>query len=140
MTSIKVLYLIILLKFIISRGKRKKRLLMGKACWEGEQHCIMRNSLSCLPDSFILKSKILKALPLLQDYVNSSDKVSKEVLYELSYCYYKENRLDDAIAGFKQLSNERDSMGQNSMYLLGDLYLRTGQKVNARKRFSILCL
>ncbi|MEO5647708.1 MAG: tetratricopeptide repeat protein, partial [Chitinophagaceae bacterium] len=77
-----------------------------------------------------------KALPLLEAYVNSSDKVSKEVMYELSYCYYKANQLTKAIAGFKQLSNEKDSLGQNSMYLLGDCYLQTGQKANARVAFQ----
>lgn len=77
-----------------------------------------------------------KALPLLEAYVNSTPKVSKEVLYELSFCYYIAGNTDKAIEGFKQLSNERDSMGQNSMYLLGDLYLKTGQKANARTAFQ----
>ncbi len=77
-----------------------------------------------------------KALPLLEAYVNSSDKVSKEVLYELSFCYYTAGNTQKAIDGFKQLSNERDSMGQNSMYLLGDLYLKTDQKENARNAFQ----
>ncbi|MEO6328129.1 MAG: tetratricopeptide repeat protein [Ginsengibacter sp.] len=81
------------------------------------------------------KRDFAKALPLLEEYVNTSDKVSKDVLYELSYCYYETNRVDKAIEGFKQLSNEKDSLGQNSMYLLGDLYLRTNQKVNARNAF-----
>ena len=82
------------------------------------------------------KQDYKKALPLLEDYVNNTPKVSKEVLYELSYAYYKENNLEKAINGFKQLSNERDSMGQNSMYILGDLYLKTGQKANARNAFQ----
>jgi tetratricopeptide (TPR) repeat protein len=77
-----------------------------------------------------------KAKPLLEDYVNNSTKVTKEVLYELSFCYYKANEYDKAISGFKQLSSERDSMGQNSMYLLGDLFLRTNQKANARTAFQ----
>lgn len=82
------------------------------------------------------KKEFAKALPLLEAYVNSSSKVSKEVMYELSYCYYVANKVDKAIEGFKQLSNEHDSLGQNSMYLLGDLYLRTNQKVNARNAFK----
>ncbi len=82
------------------------------------------------------KKNYTKALPLLEAYVNSSDKVSKEILYELSYCYYEAGQLDKAINGFKQLSNEKDSMGQNSMYLLGDCYLRTNQKSNARNAFQ----
>ncbi len=77
-----------------------------------------------------------KALPLLEYYVQNSDKVTKEDLYELSYCYYEDNQLSKAIDGFKQLSDERDSLGQNSMYLLGDCYLRTNQKANARTAFQ----
>ncbi len=82
------------------------------------------------------KKNYQKALPLLEAYVNISDKVTKEIMYELSYCYYDANKLDKAIAGFKQLSTEKDSMGQNSMYLLGDCYLRTNQKANARNAFQ----
>lgn len=82
------------------------------------------------------RKEFAKALPLLEAYVNSSEKVSKEVMYELSYCYYDANKVEKAIEGFKQLSNEQDSLGQNSMYLLGDLYLRTNQKVNARNAFK----
>lgn len=82
------------------------------------------------------KKNYQRALPLLEAYVNNSDKVTKEIMYELSYCYYDANRLDKAIEGFKQLSTEKDSMGQNSMYLLGDCYLRTNQKANARNAFQ----
>lgn len=81
------------------------------------------------------KKQFAKALPFLESYVKNSDKVSKEVMYELSYCYYDANAVEKAIEGFKQLSNEKDSLGQNSMYLLGDLYLRTNQKANARNAF-----
>ncbi len=82
------------------------------------------------------KKNFQKAMPLLQDYVNQSDKVSKEVIYELSYCNYEAGQWRKAIDGFKQLSNEKDSMGQNSMYLLGDCYLKIGEKANARNAFQ----
>jgi len=82
------------------------------------------------------KKNYQKALPLLESYTANSDKVTKEIMYELSYCYYDANKLDKAIEGFKQLSTEKDSMGQNSMYLLGDCYLRTNQKANARNAFQ----
>jgi tetratricopeptide (TPR) repeat protein len=82
------------------------------------------------------KKDFAKAMPLIEEYVNSSDKVTREVLYELSFCYYQANQLPKAIEGFKQLSNEKDSLGQNSMYLLGDCYLRTNQKANARAAFQ----
>jgi TolA-binding protein len=75
------------------------------------------------------------ALPYLEDYVSRSKKVRREDLYELSYCYYQANQLTKAIDGFKQLSGKDDSLSQHSMYLLGDAYLKTGQKTNARNAF-----
>ena len=75
------------------------------------------------------------ALPYLQDYVTRSKKVRREDLYELSYCYYQANQLNKAIEGFKKLSGKDDSLSQHSMYLLGDAYLKTGQKTNARNAF-----
>jgi tetratricopeptide (TPR) repeat protein len=81
------------------------------------------------------KQEFAKALPFLEQYVNSSKKVSREDLYELSYCYYQTKDWNKAISGFKQLGGSADSMSQNAMYLLGDAYLRTGQKANARNAF-----
>lgn len=75
------------------------------------------------------------ALPYLEDYVSRSQKVRREDLYELSYCYYQANQYPKAIEGFKQLSGKDDSLSQHSMYLLGDAYLKTGQKTNARNAF-----
>ena len=82
------------------------------------------------------KKNYAKSMPLLEQYVKNSKKVSKEDLYELSYSYYETKQLTKAIEGFKQLSNEQDSLGQNSMYLLADCYLRTNQKANARTAFQ----
>src|SRR6218665_495616 len=76
-----------------------------------------------------------KALPYLEDYVKRSEKVRREDLYELSYCYYQVNQLSKAIDGFKQLSGKQDTLSQHAMYLLGDAYLKTGQKTNARNAF-----
>ena len=81
------------------------------------------------------KQDFTRALPYLEQYVNHSKKVSREDLYELSYCYYQTKDWNKAIAGFKQLGGKEDSLAQNSMYLLGDAYLRTGQKGNARNAF-----
>jgi TolA-binding protein len=81
------------------------------------------------------KKNYEKALPYLEQYVNKSDKVRREDLYELAYCYYQTNQLTKAITGFKELGGKEDSLAQNSMYLLADAYLKTGQKQNARNAF-----
>jgi tetratricopeptide (TPR) repeat protein len=118
------------------QGKKDEALHYGEEAL-GSRNLYYKKDLNLLIGQiYFEKRNFAKALPLLEEYVNSSDKVTKEVLYELSYCYYEANQVDKAIEGFKQLSNEKDSLGQNSMYLLGDLYLRTNQKVNARNAFQ----
>jgi len=81
-----------------------------------------------------------KALPYLEQYVKQSKKVSRQDLYELSYCYYQTKNWNKAIEGFKQLGGKEDSLAQNAMYLLGDAYLKTGQKANARNAFLFCSL
>ncbi|HVY76771.1 MAG TPA: tetratricopeptide repeat protein [Puia sp.] len=76
-----------------------------------------------------------KALPYLEAYVAKSKKVSRQDMFELSYCYYQLKNYPKAIEGFKQLGGVEDSLAQNAMYLLGDSYLKTGQKANARNAF-----
>jgi TolA-binding protein len=81
------------------------------------------------------RKQYARALPLFESFAAKNDKISKEILYELSFCYYKSNQSQNAIKGFRELSNEKDSMGQNSMYILGELYLKAGDKSNARSAF-----
>lgn len=119
------------------QGNKDQALSYGQSVLDRQKDFYYEKQLKLLIGQLYFERKdYAKALPLLEDYVNHSDKVTKEVLYELSYCYYMQNQPYKAIEGFKQLSNERDSMGQNSMYLLGGLYLKTNQKANARNAFQ----
>lgn len=90
--------------------------------------------------AYFERAEFEKAIPHLEAYINSSSKVKREDLYELSYSYYQAGRLTEAIEGFKQLSGKEDSLSQNAMYLLGDAYLKTGQKTNARNAFLFCSL
>lgn len=85
--------------------------------------------------AYFEKKEYAKALPYLEDYVGRSKKVRREELYELSYSCYQAKNYNKAIEGFKQLSGREDSLSQHAMYLLGDAYLKTGQKSNARNAF-----
>lgn len=86
--------------------------------------------------AFFEKREYAKALPYLENFVNKSKKVSRETLYELAYCYYQTNDLRNAVENLKQLSGGEDSLSQNAMYILGDAYLKLGDKANARNAFS----
>lgn len=81
------------------------------------------------------KKEYAKALPYLEYYVNKSEKVRREDLYQLAFSYYSAKNWEKCIEGFKQLGGKEDSLAQNSMYLLADAYLKTNQKANARNAF-----
>lgn len=83
------------------------------------------------------QKKYKEALPYLEYYYNNSEKVRKEELYELAYTYYKLEKWNDAIEKFQPLSDAQDTLGQTSMYLLGDCYLKTNDKKGARNAFGI---
>lgn len=88
-----------------------------------------------LGHAYFEKKQYAKALPYLEEFVTKSKKVRREDLYELSYSHYQANNYTKAIDGFKQLSGKEDSLSQHAMYLLGDAYLKTGQRSNARNAF-----
>ncbi len=88
-----------------------------------------------LGHAYFEKKDYAKAAPYLTDYVARSKKVRREDVYELSYSYYQGGDYNRAIEGFKQLSGKEDSLSQHAMYLLGDSYLKTGQRANARNAF-----
>lgn len=82
------------------------------------------------------KQAFANALPYLEKFVAGKEKVKREDLYELSYCYYNAKNWPKSIEGFKQLGGAEDSLAQNSMYLLADAYLKTDDKANARTAFQ----
>lgn len=86
------------------------------------------------------KKQYARALPYLETYVKQSQKVKREDIYELSYCYYEAKQWQKAIPGFKELGGKEDSLAQNSMYLLADAYLKTNDKPGARSAFLFCSL
>lgn len=89
-----------------------------------------------LGHAYFEKNEYLKAQTYLEEYVKRSEKVSREDVYELSYSYYSNRQYAKAIEGFRQLSGSTDSLSQSAMYMLGDAYLKTGDRENARNAFA----
>jgi len=86
--------------------------------------------------AYFEKQEYEKALPYFTAYLSGAKKISKTVLYEIGFCQYKAKHYDDAIASLKQLNISNDSLGQNAMYILGDCYLQTNRKNEARLAFE----
>ncbi|MFM7838276.1 MAG: tetratricopeptide repeat protein, partial [Chitinophagaceae bacterium] len=84
---------------------------------------------------YYLQQQFEKALPFLEQFAAKTPRRSRADIFELAYCQYKTGRVNPAIEGFRQLSGKEDSLAQQAMYVLGDLYLKKGEKENARNAF-----
>jgi tetratricopeptide (TPR) repeat protein len=118
------------------QGKKEEAIKYGVKTLAGGDLYYEKEMKLLIGQIYFEEKDFVHALPLMEYYITNSDKVRKEDLYELSYCYFQTNNLQKAVNGFAQLSGEKDTLGQNSMYLLGDCYLRLNQKENARNAFQ----
>jgi len=119
-------------------GKRKEALEQVFALTKGKEKNYYDNELHLLAAQILFEEKRYgDALPYFEHYYDNVDKIRKEELYEMAYSYYRVEEWKNAIDKFKPLSGSDDSLGQTAMYLLGDSYLKTGNKTNARNAFSI---
>lgn len=120
-----------------AQGKKDDALAYGESALQSGLDFQYANQLKLLLGQLYFEKKdFARALPYLQAYADNAPSITKEVLYELSYAQYMQGQLDAAILGLRQLSSEKDEMGQNSMYILGDIYLKKGDKANARNAFQ----
>ena len=122
------------------KGDKDKALEYGeKALQKGGQYYDLQMR-QIVGHIYFEKKNFAKALPYIEQYVTKTQKVSREDLYELSYCYYQAKDYRKAVNGFKEIGGKQDSLAQNSMYLLADSYLKIGQKPSARSAFLFCAL
>ncbi len=103
--------------------------LKDKIYYDNELHLL---AAQCLFE----EARFEDALAYFEYFYDHTDKIRKEDLYEMAYSYYKVKEWNNAIEKFKPLSNAHDSLGQAAMYLLGDCYLKAGDKSSARNAFG----
>jgi tetratricopeptide (TPR) repeat protein len=119
-------------------GERKKALEEAMRLIRRPDKLYYDNELHLLAAQVLFEEQRYgEALPYFEHYYENVDKIRKEELYEIGYSYYRVNEWKHAIEKFKPLSNTEDSLGQTAMYLLGDCYLKTGDKKSARNAFGI---
>jgi len=117
-------------------GQKEKSLKIAEASLKKNDLLFRPEINQLLGHAYFEQKDFKKAEPLLESYYKQSSQVTREQLYELSYCYYSNEKLKAAAEGFKQLSEGADSLSQDAMFLLGDVYLRTDNKLSARNAFA----
>ncbi|MBL7815455.1 MAG: tetratricopeptide repeat protein [Saprospiraceae bacterium] len=60
-----------------------------------------------------------------------------EDYYQLGFCQHRNGHYDQASKSLENLSGQNSQIGQHGMYLLGDCYLRLGNRPRAKNAFSI---
>lgn len=122
------------------QGKKDDALTYGEKALKsgGQYYDLEMNQL--VGHIYFEKANYPKALPYLEKYVSNTEKVSREDLYELSFCYYDAEQYRKAADGFKELGGKQDTLAQNSMYLLADSYLKLDNKAGARSAFLFCAL
>jgi len=119
-------------------GNKAKALEEAKADIEARDKSYYDNELHLLAAQILFEQEhYADARPYFEYYYDHSTQIRKEDLYKIAYCFY---RLDDwkgAIDKFKMLNNTQDSLGQSSMYLLGDCYLKITKTGYARNAYGL---
>jgi len=88
-----------------------------------------------LGQAYYEKKNYEKAIKHIKVYVDKN-KPRKEELYQLGYAYYQTKKYNEAITNLQQLDDLTDSIGQSALYILGDCFLKTGNKQNALSAFQ----
>jgi len=87
-------------------------------------------------ESFFKLKQYDKALIYLEKFKTStSEKLSAEDNYALGYVYYVNKNYTLAIPCFQNAASGSDTLAQNAHYHLGDCYLKTNNKIQARSAF-----
>lgn len=83
-------------------------------------------------ESYYKLEKYKEAIHYLEFYRERASDPTRSDFYELAYAYYKTGNTGKAIALLERITNAKDSLAQNSLYLLSSCYLTQGQKNMAR--------
>ncbi len=87
-------------------------------------------------DAYYSKGNYAEALTYLEKYTAGAKASGREDKYQLGYCYYKTGDYDKAIKLFLEIGVQNDLITQNLWNLLGDCYLRKGDKKRAQFAFG----
>lgn len=86
-------------------------------------------------DAYYELNKFDEAVPYLEKY-NLEVKTKRQDDYQLAYAYYKSSNYNKAIELFDKVAKQKDTLGQISLYHIGESYLKQGNNAYARTAFE----
>jgi TolA-binding protein len=90
-----------------------------------------------LGDAYFRKSDYKNAAEYLELYGKNGGKTSREESYQLGFSLYKTGQFDEALNNLEKVTDKKDSLSQNALYVMADCYLKTGSRQKARNSFLL---
>lgn len=90
-----------------------------------------------LAESSFMTNRLQEAQRYFEVYQLSSRTLSREDNYLAGMINYAQERFPHAIPFFEQAAAIHDSLGQNALYYLGEIYVQTKNKISALDAFRI---
>ncbi len=87
-------------------------------------------------DAHFNRGDYAEALKFFERYASVSKTVEREEKYQLGYCYYRTGNTDKAIQTLLGAGARSDILSQNIWFVLGDCYLKQGDKKRAQFAFG----
>lgn len=88
-----------------------------------------------IAQAYFKKNEFVKAIPYLKRYQEQGGQLVSEDYYQLGYAAYIGRDYKEAIKNLSKAASRTDSVGQSATFILGDSYLRLGQKEQALTSF-----
>ena len=86
--------------------------------------------------AYFEKKNYKEAEIFLKEGADGNNAMREEDFYQLGFCQHRNNHFADAAQNLENLNRANSKLGQNGMYLLGDSYLRLGDRARAKNAFG----
>lgn len=88
-----------------------------------------------IAQAYFKQGEFVKAIPYLKRYQEQGGSLVSEDYYQLGYAAYVSKDYKEAAINLSKAASRQDSVGQSATFILGDCYLRLGQKEQALSSF-----
>lgn len=88
-----------------------------------------------IAQAYIRQEAYIKAIPYLTRYIEQSGNANSNDYYQLGFAQYQAKEYAAAAPNLSKSTSRKDTIGQNASYLLGDVFLKLGQKEKALTSF-----